>query len=171
MTSLPRKSLRRKNGQRNGNFTRQMRLPSARECVLMASSRMSQSESNGVAGSPPTIFVVDDEQMLLDLAEMILEPAGFQVCLFNDPQEALAEYKAAESPPDVLVTDYAMAQNERHGFDSRMQTAPSRQKTVLLSGTVDEGIYAQSEVRPDLFLGKPYQISKLVEVIRALLKQ
>ena len=74
-----------------------------------------------VAGSPPTIYVVDDEQMLLDLAEMILEPAGFQVCLFRDPQKALAEYIAAQSPPDVLVTDYAMAQNERHGSDPRMQ--------------------------------------------------
>ena len=52
--------------------------------------------------------MVDDEQMLLDLAEMILEPAGFKVRLFIDPQKALAEYVAAQSPPDVLVTDYAM---------------------------------------------------------------
>lgn len=121
--------------------------------------------------SHPTIYVVDDEQMLLDLAEMILEPAGFQVCLFNDPQEALAEYKAAESPPDILVTDYAMAQMNGMDLIRECKRLHPRQKTVLLSGTVDERIYAQSEVRPDLFLGKPYQISKLVEVIRALLKQ
>ena len=42
---------------------------------LLAS--MSQPESNGVTGSPPTIYVVDDEQVLLDLAELILETGGF----------------------------------------------------------------------------------------------
>ena len=46
-----------------------------------------------------------------------------------------------------------------------------RQKTILLSGTVDEDIYADSPVRPDCFLAKPYQINKLVEVIRSLLAQ
>ena len=46
-----------------------------------------------------------------------------------------------------------------------------QQKTILLSGTVDEDIYADSPVRPDRFLAKPYQINKLVEVIRSLLAQ
>lgn len=131
---------------------------------------MSRPERNNV-GSPPTIYVVDDEQMLLDLAEMILEPAGFQVCLFHDPQQALAEYKAAKLPPDVLVTDYAMAQMNGMDLIRECKRLHPEQKTVLLSGTVDESIYAQSEVRPDLFLAKPYQINKLVEVIHALIAQ
>jgi len=136
---------------------------------LMARSRMSQAESNGVAGSPPTIFVVDDEQMLLDLAEMILEPAGFQVCLFIDPQKALAEYVAAQSPPDVLVTDYAMAGMNGMDLIRECKRVNPRQKTILLSGTVDESIYNRSAVKPDHFLAKPYQINKLVEVIHSLI--
>jgi DNA-binding NtrC family response regulator len=131
---------------------------------------MSRSERND-PGLPPTIYVVDDEQMLLDLAEMILEPAGFQVCLFHDPQQALAEYKAAESPPDVLVTDYAMAHMNGLDLIRECKRLHPQQKTILLSGTVDEGIYAQSEVKPDHFLAKPYQINKLVEVIHELIAQ
>ena len=123
------------------------------------------------SGSPPTIYVVDDEQMLLDLAEMILEPAGFQVCLFHDPQEALMEYKAAEAPPDVLVTDYAMAGMNGMDLIRECKQHHPEQKTILLSGTVDESVYARSEAKPDRFLAKPYQISKLVEVIRALIGQ
>jgi DNA-binding NtrC family response regulator len=132
---------------------------------------MSQPESNGVAGSPPTIFVVDDEQVLLDLAEMILEPAGFQVCLFSDPQKALAEYVAAPSPPDVLVTDYAMAGMNGMDLIRECKRLNPQQKTILLSGTVDEGIYANSTDKPDQFLAKPYQINQLVEVIHSLLAQ
>jgi len=129
---------------------------------------MSRPERND-AGSPASIYVVDDEQMLLDLAEMILKPAGFQVCLFRDPQQALAEYKAAKSPPDVLVTDYAMGGMNGMDLICECKRLHPQQKTILLSGTVDESIYAQSEVKADRFLAKPYQINKLVEVIRALL--
>ena len=44
-----------------------------------------------------------------------------------------------------------------------------RQKTILLSGTVDESDLRQSAVKPDRFLAKPYQINELVEVIHSLL--
>ena len=148
-----------------------MRLRLAGVSVLMNTSSMSQRDSNGVAGSFPTIFVVDDEQMLLDLAEMILEPAGFQVCLFSDPQKALTEYIAGQSPPDVLVTDYAMGGMNGMDLIRECKQLNPRQKTILLSGTVDESIYARSGVKPDHFLAKPYQINKLVEVIHSLIAQ
>jgi DNA-binding NtrC family response regulator len=130
---------------------------------------MSQVQSSGVTGSSPTIFVVDDEQMLLDLAEMILEPAGFQVRLFDDPQKALSEYVAAPSPPEVLVTDYAMGQMNGLDLIRECKRLHPQQKTILLSGTVDEGIYAGSDVQPDQFLAKPYQINRLVDVIHSLI--
>ncbi len=131
---------------------------------------MSQPKSNDDAGlSPRTIYVVDDEQMLLDLAKMILEPAGFRVCVFLDPQKALTEYKAAQPPPDVLVTDYAMGGMNGMELLHECKQFHPEQKTILLSGTVDESIYAQSSVKPDVFLAKPYQISKLVEVIHSLI--
>ena len=102
---------------------------------------------------------------------MILEPAGFQVCLFSDPQKALAEYVAAPSPPDVLVTDFAMAGMNGMELIRECKRVNPRQKTILLSGTVDENIYTQSEVKPDQFLAKPYQINKLVEVLHLLIAQ
>ena len=170
MTPLPMDSLKRNRGLCNGKFALQMRLPCIGNYVLLTTSSMSRTERND-PGSSATIYVVDDEQMLLELAEMILEQAGFQVCLFHDPQEALTEYKAAESPPDVLVTDYAMAQMNGLDLIRECKRLHPQQKTILLSGTVDENIYAKSEARPDHFLAKPYQINKLVEVIRALLGQ
>lgn len=130
---------------------------------------MSQIESSKGAPSPATIFVVDDEQMLLDLAEMILKPAGFQVRLFKDPQQALQEYAAVPSTPDVLVTDYAMPQMNGMDLIRECKRLNPKQKTILLSGTVDESIYTRSDVKPDHFLAKPYQIGKLVDVIHLLI--
>ena len=130
---------------------------------------MSQIETSKGTRTPATIFVVDDEQMLLDLAEMILEPAGFQVRLFSDPQQALKEYTSAQPHPDVLVTDYAMPQMNGMDLIRECKRLNPKQKTILLSGTVDESIYTGSDVKPDRFLAKPYQISQLVDVICLLI--
>ena len=116
----------------------------------------------------PTVFVVDDEAMLLDLAEMILGPAGFRVRLFHDPQKALSEYIAAKPPPDVVVTDYAMAGMSGLDLIRECRRLNPQQKTILLSGTVDESVYADSPVKPDCLLAKPYHIHKLIEVIYSL---
>jgi CheY-like chemotaxis protein len=43
-----------------------------------------------------------------------------------------------------------------------------RQKIILLSGTVDESIFANAQSKPDLFLAKPYLIPDFVASVRAL---
>ncbi len=104
--------------------------------------------------------------MLLDLAATILQPLGFEVRTFSDPKQALAEYPAAN--PVVVVTDYAMG--EMNGLDlmRECRRINPRQKIILLSGTVDERIYADAPDKPDRFLAKPYQIPDFVESIRKL---
>ena len=106
--------------------------------------------------------------MLLDLAEMILEQAGFKVCLFHDPKEALSAYISSKPAPDVLVTDYAMAKMTGMDLIRECKRLNPLQKTILLSGTVDESVYADSPIKPDYMMTKPYQIQKLVEMIRSL---
>src|ERR1043166_7400169 len=54
------------------------------------------------------IFVVDDEPMLLELAAVILEPLGYHVKTFRDPQSAVEAYNSARPHPALIITDYAM---------------------------------------------------------------
>ncbi len=131
---------------------------------------MSVANSSQKGGSPVTIFVVDDEPMLLDLAAAILKPLGFEVRTFRDPKQALAEYPAAK--PAVLVTDYAMGGMNGMDLLRECKRINPRQKTILLSGTVDENIFidASAQSKPDRFLAKPYQIHDFVESIQALVK-
>jgi DNA-binding response OmpR family regulator len=127
---------------------------------------MSQSKSNNGAKPPITIFVVDDEQMLLDLAVAILQPLGFNVRTFSDPRMALKEYPTAK--PTVIVTDYAMG--EMNGLDlvRECKRANPKQKMILLSGTVDEKIFAGLPQKPDRFMVKPYPVHEFVDTIRSL---
>jgi DNA-binding NtrC family response regulator len=106
--------------------------------------------------------------MLLDLAEMVLKPAGFEVRTFVDPKRALAEYVAAKPPPSLVVTDFAMG--EMNGLDliRECRKVHPEQKIIMVSGTVDESIYANSEIKPDCFLAKPYNPDHFVAVIQGL---
>ena len=120
----------------------------------------------GDNNSSSTIFVVDDEPMLLDLAAAILQPLGYEVRTFRDPQVALKEFLVAK--PVVVVTDYAMG--EMNGMDlvRECKRVNPKQKIMLLSGTVDEHIYADESAKPDRFLAKPYQVSEFIESIQKL---
>jgi len=114
-----------------------------------------------------TVFVVDDEPMLLELAEAILKPLGYHVRTFRDPEMALREFSAAH--PEVVITDYAMGRMSGMDLIRECRRLNPHQKMILLSGTVDEHVFADAPVKPDQFLTKPYQIHELAERIRLLI--
>jgi CheY-like chemotaxis protein len=129
---------------------------------------MASMNGNPSNNAPVTIFVVDDEPMLLEMAVMILEPLHFRVRTFRDPQTALAEFSAANPRPALIVTDYAMHSMSGIDLIRECRRIHPKQKIILLSGTVDESIYTKAEVKPDRFLAKPYQVSDFVTLVQSL---
>jgi CheY-like chemotaxis protein len=115
------------------------------------------------------IYVVDDEPMLLELASAILEPLGYTVETFRSAESALDAFKAAEPPPVLLITDYAM--HEMTGLDlvAACRQIQPKQKALLVSGTVEEDIYHNAAMKPDRFLAKPYQAKQLIDAVETLL--
>ena len=119
------------------------------------------------ATKPATVFVVDDEPMLLELAALILKPMGFEVRTFRDPETALKEFTL--TPPDLVITDYAMGRMSGMDLIRECRRLKPAQKMILISGTVDEHVFADALVRPDRFISKPYQFSEFSSCIRQVL--
>lgn len=115
----------------------------------------------------PTVFVVDDEVLLLELAETILTPLGCKVLTFTDPEQALKEFPIAA--PAVVLTDYAMGRMSGMDLIRECRRLNPKQKTILISGTVDGEVFANAPVKPDLFVAKPYDVNKLVETVRFMI--
>ena len=126
--------------------------------------RMSLSKNPG-----PLVFVVDDEPMLLDLAEAILKPLGCAVKTYRDPELALKEFPAAR--PALIITDYAMGRMSGMDLVRECRRAAPTQKIILLSGTVDEQVFADAPVKPNRFLSKPYQIKDFTDCVKELLAE
>jgi DNA-binding NtrC family response regulator len=120
-------------------------------------------------GTKGVIYVVDDEPMLLELAEAILEPLGFEVKTFRDPDSALEAYRAASVPPAVVVTDYSMQQMSGQQLLNACRRICPHQKVLMVSGTVEEDVFDKKENQPTAFLPKPYQAHELLEAVAALL--
>jgi DNA-binding NtrC family response regulator len=134
----------------------------------MKSSTGHDSEAGG--SGKPLIFVVDDEAMLLELARIILEPAGYAVQTFGDPASAFEAFVAAAPPPALLITDYAMHEMNGMALIAACRKIRPSQKIILISGTVGEEIFAKAPVTPDRFLAKPYDARQLVEAVNSILK-
>ena len=118
---------------------------------------------------PPLIYIVDDEPLLLDLAEASLAPGGFTVKKFTDPDEALKSFAKARPKPDVLVTDYAMGKMNGVQLLEKCREHRSDVKCVLLSGTVGAEVVLDAPTKVDRFVGKPYQPETLLELVRRVL--
>ncbi|HMJ91268.1 MAG TPA: response regulator [Candidatus Acidoferrum sp.] len=115
------------------------------------------------------IYVVDDEQLLLDLADVALRGQGYQLKKFNDPADAFAAFTSEPRKPSLLLTDYAMAPLNGLELSERCKAAHPDLKILMVSGTVTEEIARGSSVRLDGFIAKPYQPSTLADTVRALL--
>jgi CheY-like chemotaxis protein len=132
---------------------------------------MSKGDETGPDKKGPrgSIFVVDDEPMLLELAEAILEPLGYEVMTFSNPDVALAAYRTASVLPVVVVTDYSMHHMSGQQLLNACRKICPDQKVLLVSGTVEEDVFEKKEAQPTAFLPKPYQANELLEAVAALL--
>jgi CheY-like chemotaxis protein len=124
--------------------------------------------SKSKATPAPTVFVVDDEVLLLELAQTILTPLGCRVLTFTDPEQALKEFPAAA--PAVVLTDYAMGRMSGMDLIRECRRLNPQQKTILISGTVDGEVFAHAPVKPDLFVAKPYDVHQLVDAVREMIQ-
>ena len=121
--------------------------------------------------SRQVVFAVDDEPMLLELIALVLEPLGFRVRTFHNPDTAVRAFSMSAPPPAIIITDYAMHTMTGMDLIRECRRLNPKQKVILVSGTVDEMIYFNSPTKPDRFLAKPYQAKELAEVVRELLDQ
>ena len=151
------------------------RLPRATARCLLISAKGHVSEprakSAGASeGAKPLIYVVDDEAMLLELAVVILEPLGYEIQTFRDPESALRTFTRARPRPVLLITDFAMHQMDGMALVEACRRVEPAQKILMISGTVGPEVFQEAVARPDRFLEKPYQARQLIETVKSMLK-
>lgn len=126
--------------------------------------------AGGGQDAKAVIYVVDDEAMLLELAGVILQPLGYEIQTFRDPESALRTFTRARPRPALLITDFAMHQMNGMELIEACREVEPAQKILMISGTVGPEIFQAAAARPDRFLSKPYQARQLIETVKSMLK-
>ena len=127
------------------------------------------SRSATTAPRPSLIYVVDDEALLLEMAEGALQSEGYALKKFQDPEAAFRAFTSEPSKPALLVTDYAMSPINGFELSARCKSAHPSLKILMVSGTVDSAFVDQARVQVDHFIPKPYEPGHFARTVRSLL--
>ena len=118
----------------------------------------------------PLIYLVDDDEEMLNIAEMSLHGQGYELKRFNNPDDALAALAREPRQPDLLITDYAMLPFDGLELSARSKSAWPALKILMVSGTAGPEILDGAPVQLNHFLSKPYNPKELIRTVRTLLQ-
>jgi chemosensory pili system protein ChpA (sensor histidine kinase/response regulator) len=126
-----------------------------------------QSPAPAAPPSQPTVMVVDDSLTVRKITGRLLEREGYRVVTAKDGVEALE--RLIESVPDVILSDIEMPRMD--GFDLlRNIRADEHMRDVpvimITSRLGDKHRLRAEEIGASHYLGKPYEESELLELLR-----
>ena len=114
------------------------------------------------------VLVVDDEFGIALLLKDVLEDEGHRVLVANNGRQALE--RAAEEPPNLVITDYMMPVMDGAALldaldnDPRFASIP-----VVVMSSMPEAAFAQRSRRYALYVRKPFQIYDFLESLKRFL--
>ena len=122
-------------------------------------------------GGSETILLVEDDAVLLDVANCTLQQLGYEVMACSDPDEALRLSETRTESIDLLVTDIMLPR--MNGLDLASRLTKLRPGiSVLFTPGSGESIIKQGRIeRGESVLLKPYRPSELAGTVRSLLDQ
>lgn len=117
-----------------------------------------------------TILVVDDNQMVLKIAEILLESVGYKVLTAESPQLALTIVETCNASIDLLITDVVMPEMNGPELYGRLTELSPDLPVIFISGyTPDVTNTDDSYIKNANFLPKPFTSEQLLYKIEQAL--
>jgi two-component system, cell cycle sensor histidine kinase and response regulator CckA len=133
------------------------------------------AEAAATAAAPAghgTILLVEDEEMLLQVASRQLEGLGYRVIKAATPVEAISLYQSAGAEIDLVLTDVVMPQMSGRELIERLREISPEVKALFMSGYTAEFVVQRGVVEQGVqYIQKPLDLNLLHQKIREILKQ
>ncbi|HSO63193.1 MAG TPA: PAS domain S-box protein [Desulfobacterales bacterium] len=123
-------------------------------------------------GGSERILFVDDEKMLVDVAEQILRRLGYDVVSRTSPLEALELFKARPKDFDLVISDQTMPGMTGDALASELMKLNPEIPVILCTGysqMIDQRRAKEKGIRA--LVMKPILISEIAGAIRAVLEK
>ncbi len=117
-----------------------------------------------------TVLLVEDEEMVRQLALKLLERLGYQVLAAAAPDEAISLLTQHEGPIDLLLTDVVMPRMNGRELAKKILKLRPNIKVLFTSGYTQNVIAHHGVLDENIeFLAKPYSLSTLATRVREVL--
>jgi CheY-like chemotaxis protein len=115
------------------------------------------------------ILVVDDEYTSAETLAWVLRDEGFEVTVAGNGRQALE--RLDEAAPDLVLTDYMMPLMNGVELSQAIRARPrfARIPVLMISG-VSDGALSAHRASFDTFLRKPFDLQRLLDAVRSLLR-
>ena len=121
-------------------------------------------------GQGETILVADDDALLRELTEHVLGEFGYRVVTAEDGEQAIAKFREADPPIDLVILDIIMPRlNGKEALQEIRRISPGC-KALLVSGYAADIIQRRGGLEAGVeLLSKPLRPQLLLKKVREIL--
>ena len=118
----------------------------------------------------PTVYFIDDSATMREVIKIAFRRESINVITCADAASALAQFE--QQPPDVVITDVIMPDQDGYSVCSQVKQNPQFAKTpvILMSGVVNKSVADRAvAVQADELVRKPFQPQELISRVKNLI--
>jgi ligand-binding sensor domain-containing protein/signal transduction histidine kinase/CheY-like chemotaxis protein len=126
-------------------------------------------EEKEVVGGTETILIIEDEDMVRDVARHILENEGYRVLATEDGQSGIETYLKHRKNIDLILLDLTMPRMSGQMVMERLLEEDKDVKVVITTGHSDEDLQDGVLRHAQAFISKPFKPSEYLKIIRSII--
>ncbi len=127
-------------------------------------------KSAAVLGGTETVLVIEDEEMLLDLATTILVERGYRVLTARDGEEGVTAFAQNKDTIAVVIADLGLPKLGGDEVFARIREIDPRAKIILASGLLtSETVSDLRQLGVKHVFNKPYSPEEMLRLIRTVI--
>lgn len=118
----------------------------------------------------PTVYFIDDSATMREVIKIAFRRESINIVTCADAASALAQFE--QTPPDVVITDVIMPDQDGYSVCSQVKQHPQFSGTpvILMSGVVNKNVADRAiAVQADELIRKPFQPQELITRVKSLL--
>jgi two-component system cell cycle sensor histidine kinase/response regulator CckA len=117
-----------------------------------------------------TILLVEDEDVVRELARRVLERQGYTVLTCANGGEAVALADADDRRIDLLLTDVVMPGLRGYEVAQRVAATRPEIKILYMSGYAEDALVGRAQIAGNALIEKPFAIDALTRRVRETLE-
>ncbi|HUE83307.1 MAG TPA: ATP-binding protein [Pyrinomonadaceae bacterium] len=140
-------------------------------CVEGKAARIvSDTKESELLAGVETVLLVEDEEVVREMAMEILQECGYQVLQAKDGPEALVLAREHDGEIHLMLTDVVMPRMSGRELAEQLIPMRPEMKVLYMSGYTDDAIVHHGVLNEGTaFIGKPFRMEALARKVRETL--